>query len=145
MTMVADAVNGRNPLLLPQREAPYCLRGVFELVLDGCRNEVVLDLGECYFVIRVNQDIDALDVQFLDTKFTPNSKYCSINSITPWNSFVGKEYGWSWIAINQQGYNDSIMLSFASIIPSILLHVIASSIRIFSLIPVNEGPTLATN
>lgn len=51
----------------------------------------------------------------------------------PWKKFLGKELGWTWVAINQQGYCDSIMVSFSGIVPTVLLHVIASSIEVFSI------------
>jgi hypothetical protein len=54
-------------------------------------------------------------------------------AVTPWKKLLGKEIGWTWVAINQQGYCDSIMLSFDGIIPTVLLHVIASSIEVFSI------------
>jgi hypothetical protein len=51
----------------------------------------------------------------------------------PWRRLLGKELGWTWVATNQQGYCDSVMLSFEGIIPTILLHVIASSIEVFTI------------
>lgn len=51
----------------------------------------------------------------------------------PWKKLLGKELGWTWVAINQQGYRDSVMLSFDGIVPTILLHVIASSIEVFTI------------
>ena len=145
MAMVADALNGRSLLLLPQRDRPYCLRGVFEHVVEECRNELVFDLADCYLLLRVEEDFDSLGIQFLETEFNPQSGYRSLNSVSPWNRFMGKECGWTWMGINQQGYVDSVMLSFAGIIPNILLHVIASSIKVFSIMPVNEGSILDAN
>jgi len=48
----------------------------------------------------------------------------------PWKKFLGKELGWTWVAVNQQGYCDSVMLSFDGIVPTILLNVVASSIKV---------------
>jgi hypothetical protein len=50
-----------------------------------------------------------------------------------WKSLLGKECGWTWVAVNQQGFCDSVMLSFDGVVPTVLLHVIASSIEILSI------------
>jgi hypothetical protein len=138
MAIIADTVGGRIPTLLPQRDKPYLVRGAFQRVVDGCRNESVLDLDDCYFMVRVNEDDDSLSFQFVETEFDPGSAYSSLSSVVPWDRFVGKECGWTWIGINQQGYTDSVMLSFAGIVPSVLLHGIASSIAFFSIVSVND-------
>jgi hypothetical protein len=49
------------------------------------------------------------------------------------SELMGKELGWTWAATNQQGYCDSVMMSFEGIIPTVLLHVIASSIEVFTI------------
>jgi hypothetical protein len=46
-----------------------------------------------------------------------------------WRDFVGQQFGWGWITVNQQGYCDGLLLSFAGINPQIVLNVAASSIR----------------
>jgi hypothetical protein len=49
----------------------------------------------------------------------------------PWREFIGQEFGWTWIVVNQQGYCDGVMLNFGKdIFPQLLLNVIASSITI---------------
>ncbi len=138
MTTVANALNARNSLLLPERDRPYIVRGVFAHLVDRCRNEFVLDLGDCHLRVRVNEDDDSLRPEFLDTTFDPRSGYDILNSATPWDGVLGKECGWTWVGINQQGYTDSVILSFAGIVPTVLLHVIASSIHVFSIVPVSE-------
>lgn len=50
-----------------------------------------------------------------------------------WNKLIGKNCEWSWVAWSQQGYRDSIMLSFDGIVPTVLLSVCASSIEVFSI------------
>jgi hypothetical protein len=54
-------------------------------------------------------------------------------AVASWKELLGKECGWTWVAINQQGYCDGVMLSFDGIVPTVLLHVIASSIEVFSI------------
>ena len=45
-----------------------------------------------------------------------------------WRDLIGAEFWWGWIAVNQQGYSDGVLLSFNGIDPQVLLNVIASSI-----------------
>ncbi len=54
-------------------------------------------------------------------------------AVVPWKRLIGKECGWTWMALNQQGYCDSAMLSFEGIVPTVLLHAIASSIELFTI------------
>ncbi|HEY2910374.1 MAG TPA: DUF6334 family protein [Gemmataceae bacterium] len=49
-----------------------------------------------------------------------------------WNTLIGKNCEWSWVAWNQQGYRDSLMLSFDGAVPTVLLCVMASSIEVLS-------------
>jgi len=41
-----------------------------------------------------------------------------------------KSFGWGWLTINQQGYIDGDMLSFAGITPRLLITVVASSLKV---------------
>ena len=50
-----------------------------------------------------------------------------------WSKLVGKNCEWSWVACNQQGYRDSVMLAFDGIVPTVLLCVVASSIEVYSI------------
>ena len=45
--------------------------------------------------------------------------------------FTPKTFGWGWVAIDQQGYCDGLLLSFEAIVfPEIVLNVVASSIKV---------------
>lgn len=50
-----------------------------------------------------------------------------------WSKLIGKKCEWSWVACNQQGYRDSVMLAFDGIVPTVLLCVMASSIEVYSI------------
>ena len=47
MNAIAQTFAGFDPLLLPDRDEPYFLHDVFEKVIDGCRDEIVLSFGDC--------------------------------------------------------------------------------------------------
>src|SRR5688572_30472593 len=38
--------------------------------------------------------------------------YKDISETRPWVEFLGGEFGWGWITLNQQGYWDGLLLSF---------------------------------
>jgi hypothetical protein len=121
-----------NPTLVPDRDAPYRLGGVFELVVDGCRDELVLALDHATLKFRPDPDTDSLDVQFADADFQPLPNHRPLTG-TALDRFAGSEFGWSWLAVNQQGFCDSAMLSFNGITPNVLIHVIGSSVMIFGI------------
>jgi hypothetical protein len=134
MTAVATKASGESAVLLPPREAPYLLRDVYELIQDDCRSELVLQWSEGYLVLRADEDTDSLCFRFqpgdLDLATCNQTRAAAAK---PWNSLLGKECGWTWVAVNQQGYCDSVLLSFDGIAPTVLLHVVASSIEVFSI------------
>lgn len=70
------------------------------------------------------------DIQYT---ITATGRKALAAAIMPWKKLLGKECGWTWVATNQQGYCDSVMLSFDGIVPTVLIHVIASSIEVFSI------------
>ena len=140
MTAITSGAVADGITMLPPREAPYLLREVYELVEDGCRSEIVIQLSDGYLEFRADEDTDSLSFEWNAGEFYGSPQHASFGNgerdvPSPWKTFVGKECGWTWVASNQQGYCDSVMLSFDEIVPSILLHVIASSIEVYSIAP----------
>ncbi len=121
-----------NPMLVPERDAPYRLNGVFEVLVDGCRDELVLAFEHATLAFRPDPDTDALEVRFSDADFQPSADHHALTG-SALDRFAGVELGWSWLAVNQQGYCDSAMLSFDGITPNVLIHVIGSSVMIFGI------------
>ena len=121
-----------DPMLLPPRDAPYYLRFAYELVADGCRQEIVLDWGDSHLVVLVDPDWDTLNAHFHGHAFAPTAAYHAITARSPWDRLIGKECDWTWVALNKQGYCDLMVLSFDAILPQVLLHAIASSIEILT-------------
>jgi Family of unknown function (DUF6334) len=123
--------NDADPMLLPNREAPYVLQDVFEKFVDGCRDELILDLGDCFHRFRVDIDTDEIGGEFHAAPFLAKKGFRSIRGTAPWKKYIKKECGWTWLARNQQGYLDTILLSFDVVIPNLLLYGLASSIEVF--------------
>ncbi|MBI3410747.1 MAG: hypothetical protein HY040_20620 [Planctomycetes bacterium] len=131
MIAVARQPETYDPLLLPPRDAAYRLHDVFEKKVDGCRDELILDFGDCILTFEVDIDTDTISGQFQRGRFKPTNGYESVQAFRPWKKYIGKQCGWTWFAVNQQGYVDSALISFEGIEPNILLHVIASSMELF--------------
>jgi len=123
-----------DPMLLPPREAPYVLKDVLEKVVYGCRDEIILNLEDCYLRFGVDIDTDTLTSKFQPSPFRAAKGYTSVRSAEPWKKLVGKECGWTWLAVNQQGYLDSVLVSFDGIEPNVLLQTIASSVEVFRVV-----------
>jgi len=133
MPVISNTDIVKCPRLLPDREAPYRLAGVYELWADGCRVEFVLDWGDSYLVFQPDADTDSFCAQFFDTKFDPRPEHRSVGSAEPWAQYVDKPCSKTWGVVNPQGYCDSIMICFGGIFhPNIMLYVIGSSITVFS-------------
>ncbi len=131
MSVLARHPDSADPLLLPPRETPYVLQDVLEKMVDGCRDQLILNLGDCFLRFGVDIDTDTITSEFQPSPLRTKRGYRSIQSAKPWEKYVGKECGWTWLAWNQQGYLDSVLLSFDGIEPNVLLNTIGSSIDVF--------------
>ena len=135
MNTLAESLVTTDPMLLPPRNEPYVLKDVFEKIVHGCRDEIILDLGDCSFRIGVDINYDTLVFQFQSRPFKPTKRWVSLENSEPWEKHVGQECGWTWLAVNQQGYLDTALVSFDGIEPGIMLQAIASSIEVFTIMP----------
>jgi hypothetical protein len=131
MNLLVPPPDSADPLLLPPREAPYVLNDVLEKRIDDCRDQLVFSLGDCFLRFGVDIDTDTITGEFQPHPFRAKRGYTSVRSTKPWNGFVGKECGWTWFAWNQQGYLDSVLVSFDGVEPNVLLQTIASSVEVF--------------
>ncbi len=145
MNLLARHPQNGDPLLLPPRESPYVLDDVLEKTVYGFRAELILNLGDSFLRFGVDIDTDTIISQFQASPFRAKKAYRSIQSDKPWKKYVGKECGWTWLAWNQQGYLDSVLLSFEGIEPNVLLNTIGSSIEIFTIALVEKATVSNTN
>jgi hypothetical protein len=94
----------------------------------GGTDATFLDFGEVSLVIQADASDDTIEFWVQETEPLSNL-HSDASKIRPWRSFLGQPFGWGWIAINQQGYPDSVLLSFGGITPRIILTVVASSLK----------------
>jgi Family of unknown function (DUF6334) len=127
-----------DPLLIPDRDEPYRLHDVFEKLVDGCRDEIVLDFGDSFLRFRVDVDTDAIIGRFYVQPFEVSRGYQRVGAAVPWGKHLNKAIGWTWSAINQQGYWDTVLISFDTVVPNILLNVMASSLYVFTIGPMEK-------
>jgi hypothetical protein len=127
-----------SPLLLPDRIEPYRLLGVYEKFVCGCRDEIVLDFGDNFLRFLVDPITDTIGSQFHGRQFVAKRGYRSVGSETPWKQYLRKKCGWTWLAVNQQGYWDTVLISFDVLVPNILLKAMSSSIYVFTVGPMEK-------
>jgi hypothetical protein len=139
--MVAVTKTERDPLLLPERIEPYCLHDVCEKVVDGRRDEIVLDFGDSFLSFVVEPDHDTVACRFHDKPFVSKRSFRRVGTESPWSQYIDKECGWTWLAVNQQGYWDTVLISFDAVIPNVALNVMASSFYVFQLGSTDQSKT----
>src|SRR5262245_21385575 len=121
MNLPTRSPDDTDPLLLPPREKPYLHNDVLERVVHGCRDVLILDLGDCFLRFEIDADTDTIAGLFLPGKFAAGAGYTSVRSAEPWAPYIGKDCGWTWFGWNQEGFLDIVVLSFNGIAPSVLL------------------------
>jgi hypothetical protein len=97
---------------------------------DGSLVQLILNFGSIYLIVMANENDDSIEFVTTDTNDFRNSGGADASHREPWKRFIGKSFGWGWVTVNQQGYCDGLLLSFESIIPQVMLNVMASSIKI---------------
>jgi len=108
------------------------LEAVLQRIEDGCRNLVALKFPAGMMTFAADADSDEVEVRFQETETFDPSGLARADTVAPWSSLIGRPFGWGWAAVNQQGYQDGVLLSFGGLEPSVLLVAAASSLRVYS-------------
>jgi hypothetical protein len=108
------------------------LQAVHEEWLDGCRSRLILSFAGESLILKAVEEDDTIEVSVAESML-PDSNFLAVSNEMAWKSLVGKEFGWGWATINQQGYCDGILLSFDNVVPRIVVNVSASSLDVFSI------------
>jgi Family of unknown function (DUF6334) len=106
------------------------LRSVWQVEEHGCLDRIILEFGKHSLVVTVAPDDDTVDLDVIDATGSSKPVGTEVSQTSPWRNFVGVAFGWGWIAVNQQGYCDTALLSFGGVAPQIMLNVVASSIKV---------------
>ena len=92
---------------------------------------IVFVFGLTSLVILADQDDDTVDLWTDVSKFAAEA---DVSDLQLWKPHIGKPFGWGYIAVNQQGYCDGLLLGFGDIRPTVLLSVIASWIHVSTVV-----------
>jgi hypothetical protein len=109
------------------------LRAAHHVYTDGSRDGIILDFGAVSLRVTANEDNDSISIDAKDTIESSGVGCIDVSATDPWKSFIGKPFGWGWLAVNQQGYCDGLLLGFGGLIPQIMINVIASSLKMAKL------------
>jgi hypothetical protein len=103
------------------------LSGVTSLQEDGCQVGLAFAFGSKFLVVRAEPESDTIAV----TVESSGSEGMLVTQLEPWSNLRGKNFGWGWMTLNQQGYMDGVLLSFEDVvIPQIAITVVASRLRV---------------
>ncbi len=100
---------------------------VWRVYDEGCVARVILDFDQLSLIIEARPEDDTVEIRTEEVNPIGKAGVDASNSDL-WSSFIGKQFGWGWATINQQGYCDGVLLSFGGITPQVMLNVVASSI-----------------
>ena len=120
-------------------KADQRLEEVWQRVDDGCLNLVVLKFSAGVLTFTVDADTDTVEVRHEEAEAFDFSGLIRASDLTTWSSLIGQSFGWGWVTINKQGYQDGVILSFGGLQPSVLLVAAASSLRVYAMKDVTEG------
>ena len=115
------------------------LEDVLQRVEDGCLDLVALKFSAGVLTFAADADTDTVEVRYEEGEAFDFSRLTRATDLTPWSSLIGQSFGWGWVTINQQGYQDGVLLSFGGLQPSVLIVAAASSLRVFEMKDVTHG------
>lgn len=110
------------------------LKAVRQEAEEGSLVGLVLDFGSKVLVVKADADDDTVEFWVTSSSVTEPKKGTEASSENPWREFIGREFGWGWVSVNQQGYLDGIVLSFGGVIPQLLITVVASSLKVLDVV-----------
>ena len=104
------------------------LQGVEQIVEGGTLSELILRFDHQQIVVRALAWDDSLEV----VREKDYRRGESIATKEPWVSFLGKKMGRGWLAMNQLGYIDTVILAQGGTSPSLVITTEASELKLRS-------------
>ncbi len=96
---------------------------------DG--EQILLAFGTEGLIFSCNGDTDTVAVRFGPLGSVDDAE--DLTADGAWSRFIGKEFFWGWLMLNQQGYADGVLLSFDGVVPEIGLNVVASEFEVLEI------------
>jgi hypothetical protein len=97
---------------------------------DGLRDRIILAFRSKNLILQAVEDDDTVEFWTSVSFDADATNGQNVSHLHPWKELIGREFGWSWVAINQQGYLDGVLLSFAGIEPRVFVTAVASSLKV---------------
>lgn len=121
------AARALDPLLQVFRSVSGAeLRAVHGVYVHACLAERVLVFDGMALVIEAQPEFDTVGVAIEISPAMTRAGGVDESGSMPWKRFIGQPFGWGWIAMNPQGYCDTVLLSFGGIAAQLLQSVVAS-------------------
>jgi hypothetical protein len=125
---IAEALS---PLLEPFHSVHgESLHEARRMVENRCLTRLVLTFETARLIVSANGDDDTVEVASDPIAQAKQIEGEDVSGERPWDSVIGKPFGWGWVTVNQQGYCDGLLIGFGAVVPQISLCVVASSIKI---------------
>lgn len=86
---------------------------------------LMLIFGSECLTLQCDPDLDTVAVSFGAIALSKDTE--DLTGSAAWSRFIGKEFCWGWLTVNQQGYTDGVLLSFDGVVPEVGVSVVASS------------------
>ncbi|MBC6981362.1 DUF6334 family protein [Caulobacter sp. 17J80-11] len=99
------------------------------------RGEIVVMGDTLGLHLTVNPDTDELIVTLCEGAAPGGDDWVEVEELA---DCIGREIGWSWSAINSQGYWDLFALAFDGIVPNVAFLGMASTIDVLRMAPLSE-------
>lgn len=109
------------------------LDGVTQVASDGVLLEIRLHVGSRVLGVKAIEQDDTIDLFLAGEHGVVEG--VGVDHLQPWSDLVGKQIGWGWVIVNQQGYLDGILLSFGGVVPELLIAVVASGLQVRKCLP----------
>ncbi|MGI4854050.1 MAG: DUF6334 family protein [Janthinobacterium lividum] len=100
------------------------LTAVLQDEVDEAESVLLVFGSEC-LTFQCHPDQDVVTLSF--GAATPSEDADDLTGSRAWSRFIGKEFFWGWLTVNQRGATDGVLLSFDGVVPEIGLNVVAAS------------------
>jgi hypothetical protein len=125
-------------ILTPFHEiAGLPLLTVKESTLHSSLAGITLNFGPKSLLIKAEPEDDTVVLSIIEHP-SNEKEQVDVSGRKPWSQYIGLEFGWGSLVINQQGYIDGVLLSFSGIEPQLLINVAASSLKIMQIVKVDK-------
>jgi hypothetical protein len=114
------------------------IRKVWYLWADKCLDKIILSFDTDSLMFEAQSEYDSIRISSVPKSHIVEILDSAVSASPTWSKFIGKRFGWGWIAINQQNVLDGVALSFNGIFPNVFLNVAASSIRVHEVLDVKQ-------